>query len=354
MSPRIILRLGALSLLLTAWHTPASDAQTPTPPGAPPEAAVSAAAPMSLPPPTTAPSPVALEFMAAMQRIRQHVAEPADSPALDAYVIHDYLVAARLRRDVEATPGEDLDATIDGFLKSHAGQPVTRALRHDWLASLAARGRWDWFLPRSIDATDAQLACDRLAGRLATGDTEGLGRDALARWVLPQRQPDECTPIFTWLHAQGLITPELADTRTRGALTADNPRLARDFVADVPAPRSAPLLQWIQLLDSPKATITTLAGTPATAVEPDALVAGFSRFSISDTNAASAALPSLLLRPDMTPALRTRLQRAAALVPSFALGMATAPLAVHGAALVEVLALRQRQSFVDLLPPAIA
>jgi soluble lytic murein transglycosylase len=251
--------------------------------------------------------------MAAMQRIRQHAAEPVDSPALEAYVIHDYLVAARLRRDLEAGSGEDLDATIDAFLKSHAGQPVTRALRHEWLVSLAERRRWDWFLPRSTDATDAQLVCDRLAARLATGDIEGLGRDALARWLLPQKLPDECAPIVAWLHTQGLITPELADTRTRGALTADNPRLARDFVADVPAPRSAPLLQWIQLLESPKAMITMLANTPAASVEPEALVAGFSRFSISDTNAASAVLPSLLLRPDLTAALRTRLQRAAAL-----------------------------------------
>ena len=47
----------------------------------------------------------------------------------------------------------------------------------------------------------------------------------------------------------------LAETRTRAALAADNPRLAREFVGDVPAPRSAPLLQWIQLLESPNAAV---------------------------------------------------------------------------------------------------
>lgn len=254
-----------------------------------------------------------------MQRIRQHLPEPPDSAALEAYVIHDYLVAARLRRDlaagvgVGAGAGGELDNTIDEFVKSRAGQPVTYALRHDWLVSLAARKRWDWFLPRSLDATDAQISCDRLVGRLATGDTEGLGRDALARWMLPQKQPDACNAIFTWLHAQGLTTPELAETRTRAALATDNPHLARDFLVEVPTPRSAPLLEWLQLLEAPKAALTELAATPAVPVEPDALVAGFSRLSFSDPTAASGLLPSLLRRTDLAPAVRARLQRAAAL-----------------------------------------
>src|ERR1700722_7927256 len=55
-------------------------------------------------------------FVAAMQRIRLHLPDIQDSPALEAYVIHDYLVAARLRRDLAIRPGDDLDAAIDAFL----------------------------------------------------------------------------------------------------------------------------------------------------------------------------------------------------------------------------------------------
>jgi soluble lytic murein transglycosylase len=251
--------------------------------------------------------------MAAMQRIRQRVPEVPDSPALEAYVIHDYLVAARLRRNLAVNPGEDLDAAIDSFLRAHAGQPVTHAVRRDWLASLADRKRWDWFLPRSADAAEPQLVCDRLAGRLATGDTVGLAQDALARWSMPQKQPDECNGVFAWLRTQGQLTAALAENRTRAALAADNARLARDFVADVPAPRSAPLLQWIQLLEAPKAAVAVLAINPAAPVEADALIAGFNRLSVSDSTTASALLPALLKRPDMTPALQGRLQRAGAL-----------------------------------------
>jgi soluble lytic murein transglycosylase len=261
--------------------------------------------------------PIPREFRAAMQRIRQHAPEPPDSPGLSAYVIHDYLVAARLRRNL-TSPSEDLDGTIDDFLRSHSGQPVTHGLRHDWLQSLAERKRWDWFLPRSADATDPQLICDRLAGRLATGDTAGLAQETLTRWMVAQKQPEECTAVFAWLHTQSMLTPELAENRARAALAADNPRLARDFVNEVPPPRSAPLLQWIQLLESPSAALPPLTLNPGMPVEPDALVAGFNRLSIADSTASMALLPALLKRPDMTPVLQARLQRAAALGAAYA------------------------------------
>src|SRR5260370_2567181 len=82
--------------------------------------------------PPTAEDSIPREFRAAMQRIRQHLPEPPDSPGLTAYVIHDYLVAARLRRNL-ATPSEALDATIDDFLRSHSCQPLPHRLNRDCL-----------------------------------------------------------------------------------------------------------------------------------------------------------------------------------------------------------------------------
>src|ERR1700722_2865387 len=123
-----------------------------------------------------------MALVAAMQRIRLNQPDEPDSPALEAYSIHDYLVAARFRRDLIRKPDEALDASIDEFLLRHTGQPVARALKHDWLVSLAQRHRWDWFLPRSVDATDPQLVCQRFEGRLAVSDTQGLAALALARW----------------------------------------------------------------------------------------------------------------------------------------------------------------------------
>jgi soluble lytic murein transglycosylase len=261
---------------------------------------------------------VRAEFQAAMQRVRQRTPEQPDSPALKTYVIYDYLIAARFRRDLDLKPadpksGEDLDAAIDAFLQAHTGQPVARNLRIDWLTSLANRHRWDWFLPRAADVTSPSLICDRLQGRLATGDTKGLAAEALTRWSLPQKQPLECEPVFSWLREQGLLTPSLAETRTRAALTADNPRLAREFVADVPAEKAAPLLQWAQLLDASKTTLNTVATNPSLPVEPAALAAGFDHLARADSVSALALLPRLLSRPDMTPVVQIQLQRIAAL-----------------------------------------
>jgi soluble lytic murein transglycosylase len=248
-----------------------------------------------------------------MQRIRLNLPETPDSPALEAYAIHDYLVAARFRRDLAKAPGDALDSAIETFLRAHAGEPVTHGLRHDWLANLAERRRWDLFLPRSTEVSDALLVCDRLEGRLATGDTQGLGAAVLARWSLPQKQPAECNEVFAWLRRQNLITPLLAEDKVRAALAADNPRLAREFIAEVPVARSAELLQWSDLLEAPKPALTVLATHPALTVDPDALGAGFEKLAHIDSSAALNLLPQLLARPGMTPPLQARLQRAAAL-----------------------------------------
>jgi soluble lytic murein transglycosylase len=253
-----------------------------------------------------------------MQRIRLHQPEPADSPALEAYAIHDYLIAARLRRDLALKPGEDLDAAIDAFQKAHLGEPVMHNLKREWLESLADRGRWDWFLPRARDVTDPRLICDRLQGLLTTSSTQGLAGEVLTRWNLPQKQPSECDGVFAWLRAQGVVTPALAEMRTRAALAADNPRLAREFAADVPAPRAAPLLQWADLLSAPRAPLSSLANDPSLSVDPDALAAGFSRLADIDPVAAQELLPQLLARPDMNAGLQGRLRRSAALGLAYA------------------------------------
>jgi soluble lytic murein transglycosylase len=266
----------------------------------------------------TAPPLSSAEFVAALQRARMGLAEPPDSPALKSYPIYDYLIAARLQRGLATNPSEERDTAIDDFLRAHEGQPVGHALRHQWMVSLAQRRRWGWFLPRSADLTDPVLVCDRLAGRLLSGDTDRLGAEALARWTIPQLEPAECAPIFAWLHAQGLITPVLQETRARAALAAENAPLAREFMSEIPAERAAPLRQWLALLDSPKAALAALAATPAAAVEPDALVAGFTRLSNTDVASASNLLPPLLARPDLSPAVRGRLQRAFALGEAYA------------------------------------
>ncbi len=257
--------------------------------------------------------PLRDEFVAAMQRIRLHQPDIPDSPALQQYAIHDYLDAARLRRDLAAVTDDSLDAPIDAFLHAHAGQPVTRGLHRDWLASLAQRRRWDWFLPRSADVSDPSLICDRLEGRLSTRDTQGLVAAALARWMVPQKAPAECAGVFAWLRQQGALTAALAENRTRAALSADLPRLAREFAADVPLDRRAALLQWSDLLDSPRAALNVLATHPSLTAEPEALAAGFEKLARAEPGHALDLLPKLTAREGVPPEIKDRLARAAAL-----------------------------------------
>ena len=263
--------------------------------------------------PATEGTAVRDEFVAAMQRIRLHQPDNPDSAALERYAIHDYLVAARLRRDLAAAADDNLDAAIDAFLHAHAGQPVTHGLHRDWLASLAQRRRWDWFLPRAADVADPVLICDRLDGRLATNDTQGLAAAALLRWVLPQKPPAECADVFAWLRRQGLLTATLAENRTRAALSADAPRLAREFSADVPVDRRAALLQWSNLLDSPRSALTVLATHPSLTVEPEALASGFEKLARTEPGNALDLLPKLTARDSLPAEFKDRLRRAAAL-----------------------------------------
>ncbi len=253
------------------------------------------------------------EFVAAMQRVRLHQPDLADSPALEAYAIHDYLIAARMRRDLSLKADENLDSSIDAFLHSRGAQPVTRGLRRDWLASLAQRRRWELFLPRTAEVSDPVLVCDRLEGRLSTGDTQGLAAAALVRWIVPQRAPTECSGVFAWLRQQRLLTPALALSRTRAALAADAPRLAREFAADVPIDSRTALLQWSDLLDSPRSALNVLATHPSLPVEAEALASGFEKLSRTEPRYALDLLPQLTARDGLTPEIKDRLRRAAAL-----------------------------------------
>ncbi len=86
----------------------------------------------------------------------------------------------------------------------------------------------------------------------------------------------------------------------------------------MPVTKSAALLQWSDLLEAPKPALTVLATHPTLAAEPDALAAGFEKLSHTDSADALNLLPLLLARPDVTPALHVRLQRAAALGAAYA------------------------------------
>src|ERR1700745_3856673 len=72
-------------------------------------------------PPVAAADPESIRqtFAAAMQRVRQHLPDEPDSPGLEAYVLHDYLVAARFRRDLNGRTDDALDNPLHAFFHTH-------------------------------------------------------------------------------------------------------------------------------------------------------------------------------------------------------------------------------------------
>ena len=113
--------------------------------------------------------------------------------------------------------------------------------------------------------------------------------------------------------AAKLDDPGARGDQARAALAADNPRLAREFALDVPGRAAAALLQWSDLLESPKSALRCLPTHPGFPVEPEALAAGFEKLARSDSPAPWICCPCCSSRPGLTPASQVRLQRAAAL-----------------------------------------
>jgi len=270
-------------------------------------------------------------FHAALARVGQAGAMPVDPPALRAYAIYPYLIAARLQAALSGRPvvgvERQLDVDIAAFLNEHRGEPVGRALAHRWLLSLAMRQQWSTYLSQAAAleaaADDPVLACDTLSARLATGATgtesdEGdLASAALMVWSEPHEQPAACDGVFEWLHQQGLLTPDRVETRARAALAAGNVGLGLKLAAQLPAVQAEPLQQWAALLQHPRALLEALAQSPTMPVEPDALVAGVGRLALSDSLAAASVLPALLMRPDIASDTAAQLQRSVALGLSY-------------------------------------
>ena len=300
-------------------------------------------------------------FRAALARVGQAGSMPADPPALQAYPIYPYLIAARLQAALSgqplAAPAGQLDADIAAFLQEQRGEPVTRALAHAWLVNLAMRQQWPTLLAHVSDfsgaADDPVLACATLSAKLAGGatgarTTEGVEAQgsaagssdddsvsALAVWSQPIEQPAACDGVFNWLLKLGLLTPGRVEARARAALAAAHAGLGLKLAAQLPDAQAMPLLEWARLLQRPRAEFEALAQMPAMPVEPDALAAGVERLALSDSATAAMVLPALLMRPGMTAQLTGKLQRSVALglaydhAPGAAAALQELPVAVR-------------------------
>jgi soluble lytic murein transglycosylase len=212
----------------------------------------------------------------------------ADSATLKSYPLYPYLEAARIRQALNGSPDSvaRADQLAADFIAAHEQAPVSRGLRGAWLDSLAKRVKWGLFIEayRDAGATDA-TRCQSFTARIELGKTEGLGRDIAKQWLTPRSLP-ECTQPFAWLNANGLLTPDLIEQRVRLALEGGNVLFARQMIQQLPTDRAAPYLQWASLLERPQHSLDNLIASPDLAVDPTALLAGWTRLARTNPSAA--------------------------------------------------------------------
>lgn len=206
---------------------------------------------------------------------------------LGGYVLYPYLEAARLRARLRAS-AEGADAAVRDFLARHGNEPYARPVRRAFLESLAARRRWAEFLEVYATAwsVDQTLRCQAIAARVALGRLEGLREAVEAEWLTPRSAPAACDAGFDWLRREGMLTPDLIERRARLALEAGDTQLARWLARSLPAPAARRVRDFATLLEKPAEAIDAAIASPETAVEPEALLAGWSRLVRSDFRAA--------------------------------------------------------------------
>jgi soluble lytic murein transglycosylase len=210
--------------------------------------------------------------------------QPKDSQALRNYPLYPYLQSARIKRALAESPNElgAADQSAETFIAQYQREPVGRDLRNAWLANLAVRLQWEKFLEHYADnsASDS-LRCHSFTARLALGRMEGLSIDVARQWLTPSSLPD-CEPAFTWLRNENALTPDLIEQRVRRALENNNTTFAKQLVGQLPPERSAPLLRWAALIDTPRRQIDALIASPAQEVEPKVQLAGWMRLARQD------------------------------------------------------------------------
>ena len=170
--------------------------------------------------------------------------------ALQDYPLLPYLEYRALRPKIDtiAATGSDT-AEIDAFLQANRDSVLGNRLERDWVAALAANGRWNGVLryhrPQNTTAT---LSCHALRARLETGQADAL-EAVEPLWNVSYSQPNDCDPVFeAWL-AQGFLSPEIAWQRFSKIMQVRQPGLAR-YVSRLMPERERELSQLYLRIDS--------------------------------------------------------------------------------------------------------
>jgi soluble lytic murein transglycosylase len=255
-------------------------------------------------------------FRKAYEQVDDPTAKPhPDSEALRNYPLYPYLQAARIRRAL-VDVGDELgtvDQRAQTFIMYYENEPVGRSLRRVWLTSLAERGHWQEFLDQYRDnLADDALECQSFAAQIE------LERYEQPRATRCEALADSAQPAGLRTRVRLAACTECVDARAhraagRMALKEANSGFAREMAAFLPPDRAAPLVQWASLLEDPLRQIDALIAAPSTAVEDDALLAGWTRYARKDRELAMRRFDAFARARGLTEASASRYALALAL-----------------------------------------
>ena len=131
------------------------------------------------------------------------------------------------------------DASADeirDFIGRNTDSVLSDRLRGDWLRLLGQNQDWATYRNEYplLVKIDSSLQCYAVRAQLAQGETLAL-KDGVALWLTSKDLPTACSPLFSQLIADKLISDDDIWQRFRQALEAGNLTLAKALITYLPA-----------------------------------------------------------------------------------------------------------------------
>lgn len=122
------------------------------------------------------------------------------------------------------------------FMEANADTPLSDLARQDLAREAARAGDWKVALEllAQVEKADVELRCLSYQARMRTGDASAAAEFA-AQYTTSRDLPSVCEALYEELFAQDLLGSEQRHARLRHALEGNNPRLAREINARLPA-----------------------------------------------------------------------------------------------------------------------
>lgn len=216
------------------------------------------------------------------ESLKAHLADYPLLPYLE------YQVLSLQLHNLAAT-GADPSA-IDEFLQKYADSFLGNRLERQWVAALAAEGRWaDVLRYHRPQNTNATLSCHALRAQLETGDKTGLPA-VEPLWNVNYSQPNDCDPVFeAWL-AEGFLSPEIAWQRFSKTMQIRQLSLAR-YISRLMPERERELAEIFLHVDSqPERLLNDAALNRQEPEIQQIILHGIRRLAIVDAPTAMSAL----------------------------------------------------------------